>query len=264
MQGRKPLSIRCCVFLLSWISCFCFAQTFPHKQAHAHNDYEHPQPLFNALQNGFISVEADVYLVGDELLVSHNRPKPGARTLQKLYLTPLDSLLSRHDGRIYPNQEGTFYLMVDCKTEAESTYEAIQKALTLYPNLACTTSRHPVTIFLSGNRPVSTIINKGYQGISLDGRPNDLGKGISSALMPVVSDNFSNWSAWNGKSAPQADDLKRIRDLAQRVHAEGKKLRLWAIPDNELTWAGLLDAGVDFINTDRLEALHEFLVKKGL
>ncbi len=30
--------------------------------AHAHNDYEHEQPLYNAMKAGFTSVEADVYL----------------------------------------------------------------------------------------------------------------------------------------------------------------------------------------------------------
>ena len=59
-------------------------------------------------------------------------------------------------------------------------------------------------------------------------------------------------------------DLQRVRNLAQRVHAEGKKLRLWAIPDNEMAWAELLDAGVDFINTDELKKLNDFLSQREL
>src|SRR5262245_58578952 len=39
------------------------APTTPLRQAHAHNDYEHPRPLFDALDQGFCSVEADIYLV---------------------------------------------------------------------------------------------------------------------------------------------------------------------------------------------------------
>ena len=34
----------------------------PLRQAHAHNDYEHPRPLLDALDHGFCSVEADVFL----------------------------------------------------------------------------------------------------------------------------------------------------------------------------------------------------------
>jgi hypothetical protein len=250
------------LFLCGIVSISFSQNNFPHKQAHAHNDYEHAQPLWSALKNGFISVEADVHLVDGKLLVSHNRPQHNAPTLQQLYLAPLDSLLNR--DTIYPNYQGTFYLMIDCKTEAESTYRVIQKEIARYASLRCLSSRCPVKIFISGNRAIETMIREGYQGIALDGRPPDLGKGISADLMPVISDNYTNWSSWKGKSEPDANDLSRIRALAQQVHAEGKKLRLWAIPDTEPAWSALLDAGVDFINTDRLEELHLFLVKRGL
>ena len=58
--------------------------------AHAHNDYLHDRPLFDALDCGFCSIEADVHLVGDALFVGHSlvQLRPG-RTLEKLYLQPL-------------------------------------------------------------------------------------------------------------------------------------------------------------------------------
>ena len=43
----------------------------PLTNAHAHNDYEHTRPLFDALDQGFNSVEADVFLVDGKLLVGH-------------------------------------------------------------------------------------------------------------------------------------------------------------------------------------------------
>jgi len=58
------------------------------------------------------------------------------------------------------------------------------------------------------------------------------------------------------------EDLARV--LARRVHAQGKKLCLCAIPDNEIAWTVLLNAGVDFIDTDQLTELNSFLVKNGL
>ena len=45
----------------------------PHPAAHAHNDYEHDRPLLDALEHGFTSVEADVWLVDGELRVAHDR-----------------------------------------------------------------------------------------------------------------------------------------------------------------------------------------------
>ncbi len=32
------------------------------SQAHAHDDYEHDRPLLDALEHGFTSVEADIWL----------------------------------------------------------------------------------------------------------------------------------------------------------------------------------------------------------
>ena len=57
------------------------------RRAHAHNDYEHPKPLINALGHGFGSVEADVHLVEGKLLVGHD-PEDllPERTLERLYL----------------------------------------------------------------------------------------------------------------------------------------------------------------------------------
>ena len=58
--------------------------------AHAHNDYEHERPLHDAMESGFNSVEADVYLIEDKLLVAHDRrDTTPQRTLQSLYLDPL-------------------------------------------------------------------------------------------------------------------------------------------------------------------------------
>ncbi len=43
------------------------------SKAHAHNDYEHERPFFEAFQLGFGSIEADVYAVNGQLLVGHER-----------------------------------------------------------------------------------------------------------------------------------------------------------------------------------------------
>ena len=46
----------------------------PLPNAHAHNDYLHRHPLTDALDRGFTSVEADVFLRGHELYLGHLRP----------------------------------------------------------------------------------------------------------------------------------------------------------------------------------------------
>src|SRR5579859_6487104 len=223
----------------------CFAQEIAiHPNAHAHNDYEHARPLKEALENGFLSVEDDVHLRNGTLVVAHNFTTSHSPSFERLYLRPLDSLLRIHNGFVYANEQKTFFLMIDIKTEAEATYIALSKLFDKYQSLNCNAVNCPVKIFLSGERPLSTMAREGYAGVGIDGRPDDLGKGYASDLMPVISDTYKNWSGWNGNSAPAGKDLQRIRELAQRVHAEGKRLRLWAIPDNEVGWGALLNAGV--------------------
>ena len=68
---------------------------------------EHKRPLFEALDNGFCSVEADIYLVNGELLVAHERfqTKP-EKTLQLLYLEPLHERVKKNGGRLYAGGAG--------------------------------------------------------------------------------------------------------------------------------------------------------------
>src|SRR6267378_5773752 len=121
------------IFLLLLYSTVAGAQPFSH--AHAHNDYEHDHPLFDALHYRFTSVEADIYLVDGKLLVSHTRPIFGARTLEQLYLSPLDSMIRTNQGKVYPGYDGPFYLMIDLKSDGQATYTVLKELLAHHPTL---------------------------------------------------------------------------------------------------------------------------------
>ena len=97
----------------------------PLPAAFAHGDCEHPRPLLDALDHGFANVEADVHLVGDELLVAHDAEdlRPG-RTLAALYLDPLRERVRRNGGSVY-RQPTPFSLLVDVKTDSEPAYAAV-------------------------------------------------------------------------------------------------------------------------------------------
>src|SRR5436190_6302175 len=93
------------VCLLSLIAACARAETVPLIHAHAHNDYEHKRPLFDALSHGFCNVEADIWLVNGRLLVAHDlRDTKPEKTLQSLYLEPLRALAKKHNGKIYGSE----------------------------------------------------------------------------------------------------------------------------------------------------------------
>src|ERR1035438_747298 len=57
------------------LPALCFgAEPVPLVHVHAHNDYEHKRPLFDALDHGFCSVEADIYRVAGQGLLAPQRP----------------------------------------------------------------------------------------------------------------------------------------------------------------------------------------------
>lgn len=254
-----------CALIFLFSPLFVFSQITPHLNAHAHNDYEHDRPLFDALQNGFISVEADVHLKGESLLVSHDAPDRNSKSLETLYLKPLDSLRRKNSGSIYGNSETPFFLMIDIKTNGEETFKTLINLLSKYSESLNTPLRKgAVQIFISGNRPLDLIMNDPKHLTSIDGRPADLRKGFSATVMPVISDNYKNLISWNGLGSPSAKELDALKKLTAAVHAENKKLRLWNIPDQQNAWQLLLDCGVDLINTDNLPGLNLFLNSKGL
>ncbi|MEM8892864.1 MAG: phosphatidylinositol-specific phospholipase C/glycerophosphodiester phosphodiesterase family protein [Bacteroidota bacterium] len=233
-----------------------------HPEAHAHNDYEHKRPLFDALEQGFSSVEADVWLIKGELYVKHNKPLSVSNTpsLEELYLLPLKKIYEERRNGLYENLDRPFFLMIDIKSEASSTYRVLKEKLVAYRSLLLG-EKPPLLIFLSGNRPIELVQSERNPFVGIDGRPDDLGKGYSPEFMPVISQRFSKIIKWNGKAPILPEQFAVLEALAKSCHAEGKLLRLWASPETELCWKKLREAGVDLINTDKLEALHLFLLE---
>ena len=253
------------VLVLLFSSC---SQKIEVIQGHAHNDYENENPLFDAIENGFISVEADVHLIDDNLYVSHDNPKEldSALTLESLYLAPLKEHILKNNGFVYPNNSANIYLMIDFKSSAKESYARLKNILANYVSIISVIEKGiekkgPVKIFVSGNRPIDDILIDDPQFVGIDGRPNDLDKNISHLIMPVISDKYSNFLSWDGYGKISESEKANLNKLAQKTHEQNKKLRLWGSPDNINVWKLLLENGVDLINTDRLKEFKEFIVE---
>ncbi len=248
----------------------------PLAQAHAHNDYEHARPLFDALDEGFTSVEADIYLVGGELLVAHDpEDLDPARTLTSLYLEPLRQRVIDNHGGVYRGYRD-FQLLIDIKTEGESTYAALD-ALLREPRYAFlwTTYRYghvrtrAVTAVVSGNRPRATMAAQPTRVAFYDGRivdQSDLGPGSDAHLTPLVSDNWTKLFTWTGSGPMPEAEKAKLRDIVRTAHRAGPRVRFWATPDapgpeRDAIWRELVAATVDHINTDDLKGLADFLTR---
>lgn len=232
---------------------------------HAHNDYEHATPLIEALERGFISVEADIHLVGDALLVAHDadevRPE---RTLQSLYLDPLRERFRAQRGRLRPDGS-PLILLVDFKTEATSTYERLREVLESYrPMLTVFADDYTlpggISVILSGNRPFDLVASEPVRLVALDGRLKDLHRpDRPKNLVPLISDNWTSHFNWRGEGALSPRESEKLTNLIRQAHSRGQLIRFWDNPDQESYWSLARSAGVDLINTDNLAGLSHFL-----
>ena len=61
------------------------------------------------------------------------------------------------------------------------------------------------------------------------------------------------------------DERRRLREIVTTAHARRQRVRFWATPDSgpaaEAVWTELMRAGIDHINTDRLDVLRQFLLR---
>lgn len=262
-----------CLVSLSLLSCgshVAGTNVIPLSRAHAHNDYGHDRPLYDALDHGFNSVEADVLLVDDDLYVAHNaREVTPDKTLRLLYLEPLKKRIMKNGGRVFLNGP-QFTLLIDIKTVAVETYKALDRILAEYRDIFTSfgpdgRSDKAVLAIITGNRPREFMESQKLRYAGCDGRLTDLKSESSADLVPMISDNWKKYFKWNGTGEIPAGERERLREIVQKAHEKGRLVRFWSTPDNpssarEAFWSEILSAGVDLINTDDLEGLRQFLL----
>ena len=237
--------------------------------AHAHNDYEHTRPLLDALDAGFGSVEADVWLVNGRLLVAHDEDAVKTdRTLEALYLDPLQARIKQNGGRVYRGGP-EFLLWIDIKSEAEATYSALRNVLDRYRDLLTVFTPDAIEpgairVIVSGKRPRQTMAGERVRLSAYDGRLADLSSGAAQSLIPIVSDNWEDLFNWRGVGPLPDDERAKLRTIVADAHRQQRQVRFWAVPDSRAGWRECLDAGVDLINTDDLDGLRRFLAARGL
>ncbi|MFD6920604.1 phosphatidylinositol-specific phospholipase C/glycerophosphodiester phosphodiesterase family protein [Streptomyces sp. NPDC059944] len=246
-------------------------RTRPLWRAHAHNDYDHPRPLLDALDHRFGSVEADIYLVGDQLLVAHDPVDlDPTRTLESLYLAPLAARVRAQHGSVYRGHRAPLQLLVDIKTEGSSTYRELDRHLRRYRHLF-TTYAHgrvrpgPVTAVISGDRAARAPMEaQTVRHAFYDGRLTDLGSAAPASFVPLISDNWTLNFSWLGEGPFPDAERAKLRTIMSTAHLHRQKVRFWATPDvagpaRDALWRELLAADVDYLNTDDLGGLQEFL-----
>ncbi|KAK5116117.1 hypothetical protein LTR62_008443 [Meristemomyces frigidus] len=253
------------------------------KPFHSHNDYWRPIPFYSAISQGAVSVEADVWLYNSTLHIGHEMGAlTNARTFDALVLraqNPNSTFLSEPTKNgVYDTSGGqTLYLFVDVKTDGETTFPYVSKALQPLRAAGYLTTFNgtvvnpgPVTVIGTGNTPLDQV-----QGVGNATHPRDyfydvpiptLGttfSNITASVSPIASTNFAAQFGNVRNETFNATQLALLESQVAAAHAKGIAVRYWDQPGwpvstRNAIWRILWNAGVDLLNVDDLEGAANF------
>jgi alkaline phosphatase len=236
-----------------------FAQTIKYSvaNAHSHNDYEQQHPFWLAYTSGFGSIEADIFLHDDKLIVAHNEKElQHNQSLDSLYLKPLESVIKKNNGFPYADKNKQLQLLIDVKTDSIKTLDKLIEVLRKFPAIIQCSK---IKIAVSGNRPSPEKFISYPSYIYFDGVLNKNYSANALSKIIMLSDNFKSYSLWNGKDSLAEKDWQTLHNAVEKAHRLKKKVRFWNAPDNRNAWETFIQLQVDYINTDNIAKLAAFL-----
>ena len=248
-----------------FLSVEAFSQDFILlPNGHSHNDYTRDKPLHEALKYGFTSIEVDVFLDGTRMVVTHDdKDLEKKSTIQELYLDPLRSLIEENNGTVYKNDSTQLIVMIDLKSEKKPTYFALKKLFESYLDIIERYETEnviwgPLKILLTGGPPVDIIQKESIRYFTVDGAIDQWSDDYSISLMPRASTNYRSYFKWYGKGEMPKKEEEKLREMINKAHSAGRKVRFWGSPDKKEVWEKLLDEGADWINVDDLKGFNDF------
>ena len=227
--------------------------------AHSHNDYKQSHPFVTAYKAGFGSIEADIFFRNDKLLVAHDTSEIiQGNMLQKLYLDPLLNKITAHHGQVYNDASRQLILLIDIKEEATSTLQKLIDILKDYPAL---TNCASLKMVITGNQPAETLLQAYPSYLYFDGNLTKTYTVEAMKKIALFSDNFKNYSKWDGMGALPAVDQLKIDSAINKAHAFNKPIRFWGAPDVKPAWLQFTNMNVDYLNTDHIHKLARYIKK---
>ncbi len=235
------------------------AQPHPYTVAntHSHNDYEQRIPYWLAWQQGFGSIEADIWLVDGVVIVGHDRQEIKAgRTLEEYYIKPLVACVEKNNGRPYADTARKLQILIDVKEDSVNALAALIALLDKYPLLEHCPA---ITWVISGNRPAVSRYMSYPPFIAFDGILHDhYTPGVLSRIA-MMSDDLHYYTRWDNQGGIPDTARRSLLAAVRSAHDLHLPVRFWDAPDFPAAWQQLVGLGVDYINTDHILELSAWL-----
>lgn len=224
-------------------------QVYTAQNAHSHNDYAQRKVFHLAYNEGFGSIEADIHLFNNEILVGHNtKDLKVSNTLENLYLKSLVA---------YNQPDRKLQLLIDIKTDAKQTLDQLVILLNKYPSIS---RNKNIKITISGNTVAPAFFERYPNYIWFDGRLSIQYTPMQLARVALISEDYYKVIGYKFIWPLDSVTQEKAKEFIHQVHQLGKPVRLWASPDKPAAWEQFMQWGVDFINTDKITELADFIV----
>jgi hypothetical protein len=231
--------------------------------AYAHNDYRNQRPLLDALDLGYRGAEADVFRVGTELRVGHERSElRPSHTLTRLYLEPLGER-QRVCGYVLADRS-SFFLNIELKDVDSTAFSNLVVELSKYEELfrpPAPGAAAPVRVTLVGWWPPSgepawpdylgrqLVVERGRNTTGpTDGRP-----------IGLVSIDYGNVFRWGGHGDVPAVDREQLAAARALATTLAVPLRVHHVPVDRRVYRWLLSEGVTLLGTTDLPRTSSLL-----
>jgi hypothetical protein len=228
---------------------------------HSHNDYTHEHPLFDALGYGYKSIEIDVWLHNGKLIVDHDGiGLDGKKDIEEEYLLPTIERVKAHHGWVYDGDTTPTIFMVEFKNDPEACYTVLKGLIEKHKALFCDRMGRggPIKLLITGHRPWASLLKGDALYITADGDIKQSADSIPNYILERVSDPYGQHFTWKGHGTMPKAQKSKLAALVKVAHDHGRQIRFYGLPQNENVWSEMLDAGVDWINVDKLGEFAAF------
>ncbi len=233
----RMIRLACTLGMFALLGTYCQGQSKlnPHIKLNGTDK----KVVENALQNGFVSLKTDVQIVDGEMICGEGH------SLESMYLDPLREQAKANGGSIYRGHPHPFYLLLELPNAGRAELKVLHDRLSEYKDFLATTDSKArfraikVVLVNPSSTARKSILEQEFSFIAFEGNLADVNGTINTNDMPLIGIDYA--------STANESDLKR---LVKQTHRQGKKLRLYNVPNDKALWEDLIGTGVDFISSE--------------
>ena len=186
-------------------------------------------------------------------------------TFRDVYLFPLFSQFKKNNHEIYSGYQDEITLFVNIKGLNSKAFSTLTRQLYPYSEMLSyrkdgLTHKGKIRIVLTNVDWKVQINNDDECFLWFQGDINDLNE--NSPNVPVICVKLNDIISWSGIGNLPLKDFKMIKELANRTHSLGKKLRIENIPVHRQLKNHLLKAGVDYFDSQNPVPEEQLVLKQ--